>query len=101
MYVYRVIKFNSTQLWQPIFTSHRVQLPVSCPLHLHRDTFRHYVLRATSYRSDLWVCDLCGKAFHSKGHLGMHMRRAHHEDTAMRTVTEDTVCFAQYCDIFR
>lgn len=68
-------------------------------MHVERDVFHVQESVKKFYRSDLWLCGRCGKAFLSQDHLDHHVHTKHPELLSRDEV--DPACLADYCDIFR
>ncbi|KAK6982842.1 zinc finger C2H2-type domain-containing protein [Biomphalaria glabrata] len=81
----------------PVFEAHKMSLTSNCLFSLDRDMYslqeNHKVLDPPSR----WTCNFCGKAFVSEYFLDRHFENRHMDQIQ----TDDAICLADVCDIFR
>ncbi|GIY97664.1 c2H2-type domain-containing protein [Caerostris extrusa] len=79
----------------PILHRYRLSLPLSCPFHSERDLLWWPDIQI-DFQDGQWVCPFCGKVFTTEEYVMKHYDRKH-----LNNQVEDSVCFANFCDIFR
>ncbi|KAG8183999.1 hypothetical protein JTE90_029139 [Oedothorax gibbosus] len=91
----RLVRMIIVKKVLPILHRYKLSLPLECPFHSERDALWWPDIQV-DFQDGHWHCPLCGAAFSSEGHLVTHWDGWH-----TRTIAEDSVCFASFCDIFR
>jgi len=86
------------QKWTPIFEKYKVEIPLDCPLHPHRDVFDAFHRSKFHVTSHHWGCFQCGKSFFSEQYLDLHLLKKHQDQISL---VEDSVCPADFCDLIR
>ncbi|CAL1284104.1 unnamed protein product [Larinioides sclopetarius] len=79
----------------PILHRYKLSLPLSCPFHSERDILWWPDLQI-DFQDGQWVCPFCGQVFSSEDRVMKHYDKKHLNHQA-----EESVCFANFCDIFR
>ncbi|GFY55745.1 c2H2-type domain-containing protein [Trichonephila inaurata madagascariensis] len=79
----------------PILHRYRLSLPRTCPFHSERDILWWPDIQI-DFQDGQWVCPFCGQAFANEELVMKHWDKKHLNNHA-----EETVCFANFCDIFR
>ncbi|KAK6185514.1 hypothetical protein SNE40_007730 [Patella caerulea] len=74
------------------------ELPISCPLHPHRDMYRIQEDNKIMESMSKWTCNYCGKAFVAEDFVDKHFDNRHMNEIVAK---ENIVCLADYCDVFR
>ncbi|XP_054723232.1 uncharacterized protein LOC129233195, partial [Uloborus diversus] len=79
----------------PILLRYKLSLPLSCPFHNERDVLWWPNVQI-DFLDGSWMCPFCGAAFSSEEIVMNHWdgKHTHYE-------TEDSICLARFCDIFR
>ncbi|KAL4234560.1 hypothetical protein ACF0H5_006201 [Mactra antiquata] len=94
----RVVRdFFKYQL-KPVYTNHDTEVPKTCPFNVDRDLFHQHEEHKTEEGYGKWACDYCGKKFYAEMFLDKHLHNRHSNHLYMGP---DSVCLADYCDIFR
>ncbi|XP_060607852.1 uncharacterized protein LOC132759989 [Ruditapes philippinarum] len=83
---------------KPVYKTHNVEMPRSCPFHGERDIYHKHESHKTEEGYGKWACDYCGKMFYAEMYLDKHLSYKHSDHMY---VGPDAVCLADYCDIFR
>lgn len=94
----RVVRRILTNEIYPIYNDAGYSMSASCELFGDRDIYLQQELNKLEEAASKWVCQFCGKAFYEQRFLDMHFE-SRHADSIKRGA--DTVCLADYCDIFR
>ncbi|KAL3859722.1 hypothetical protein ACJMK2_009924 [Sinanodonta woodiana] len=86
------------QVIVPVFASEGQTLPRVCGFHKERDPYWEQEDNTIQESANRWTCGFCGKTFIAEYYLDLHYDNRHQQ--YVRQVP-DTVCLAEYCDIFR
>ncbi|XP_054164821.1 uncharacterized protein LOC128962472 [Oppia nitens] len=98
----RIVKSIIQKKFMPILDRYRIQMPLDCPFHPHRDLlWWPNPQDEQEFEDELsfqWTCPFCGSTFLCSERLAIHWDEKHRKDLFH---SEDSICLANYCDIMR
>jgi hypothetical protein len=62
---------------KPVYKTHNVEMPRSCPFHGERDIYHKHESHKTEEGYGKWACDYCGKMFYAEMYLDKHLSYKH------------------------
>lgn len=85
------------EILQPATRAGHLQWPELCAFDPSKGLFAsHEASKSRTKRGgSSWSCGICGKSFITEHYLDLHLERHH-----MDTTTQESVCLADYCDVF-